>query len=374
MQIINMAKLTEQVSLAFESGSNKRALIAMVLLLAACDDGRASDTAPPSQDQVTPAHIASADPSVSKMPSVKQSVIDAGGDANTDSGTKPHLKWARLVSQEKALPNAWEHDPSPSKRKDLSKKCPPDMVNVDDKFCVDRYESSIFSEGRRVSPFYHPSQYHSRILFNLWQTKFAEFSTDRGLIMPIPQPNAWQLSSPFKVQAVSKAGATPNGHTNLRIAKQACEAVGKRVCSPAKWKKACRGEKDTKFPYGDKYQWGACNVFRDTHPINLLHTNGSSALNDPRLNLVEDGQGNPLLEKTGTRSTCASRWGNDAAYDMVGNLDEWVDNSGGEFGGGFYARDTREGCEARITSHPAPYFDYTTGVRCCRDHITVIVE
>jgi len=248
------------------------------------------------------------------------------------------------------------------------------MVNVDDKFCIDRYESSIFSDGRRVSPFYHPSQYHSRILFNLWQTKFAEFSTPEGLKMPIPQPDAWQLSAPFEVEAVSKAGVLPNGYTNLRVAKESCENVGKKICSQVQWEKACRGEEGTKFPYGDKYRNGLCNVFRYTHPVQALHTNGSSAMNDPRLNLVKDSQGNPLLEKTGTRSTCASKWGDDAAYDMVGNLDEWVDDAGGRFVGGFYARDTREGCYAGISGHPAAYFDYTTGVRCCRNRITVIVR
>jgi hypothetical protein len=49
---------------------------------------------------------------------------------------------------------------------------------------------------------------------------------------------------------------------------------------------------------------------------------------------------------------------------MVGNLDEWVADGG--FSGGFFSRGTREGCDARITSHPPEYFDYSLGARCCR--------
>jgi hypothetical protein len=51
---------------------------------------------------------------------------------------------------------------------------------------------------------------------------------------------------------------------------------------------------------------------------------------------------------------------------MVGNLDEWVDDPRGAFLGGFYARATSNGCDARVSEHPPEYFDYSLGVRCCR--------
>jgi hypothetical protein len=34
--------------------------------------------------------------------------------------------------------------------------------------------------------------------------------------------------------------------------------------------------------------------------------------------------------------------------------------------GGFYARATREGCDASVSSHAKSYFDYSLGTRCCR--------
>ena len=88
---------------------------------------------------------------------------------------------------------------------------------------------------------------------------------------------------------------------------------------------------------------------------------------DPRLNLLAVDGKSGVLERSGSRAECASTWGNDAVYDMVGNLDEWVSDEKGTFRGGFYARGTTEGCDARIAAHTAVYYDYSLGVRCCRD-------
>ena len=85
---------------------------------------------------------------------------------------------------------------------------------------------------------------------------------------------------------------------------------------------------------------------------------GPEDLNDPRLNQLEGG-----LAKTGAYPDCVSDQG---VYDMVGNLDEWVDEASGAFQGGFYSRSTRDGCDARITVHPPAYSDYSLGVRCCK--------
>jgi hypothetical protein len=71
------------------------------------------------------------------------------------------------------------------------------------------------------------------------------------------------------------------------------------------------------------------------------------------------------LRPTGGTPGCKSQWGDDAVYDMVGNLDEWVDEADGTFVGGFYARSTRNGCESKITAHAPTYLDYSIGARCC---------
>jgi hypothetical protein len=74
----------------------------------------------------------------------------------------------------------------------------------------------------------------------------------------------------------------------------------------------------------------------------------------------------PLLRLTGATESCKSVWQGSAVFDMVGNLDEWIDDPTGSFVGGFYARSTREGCESKISSHSGEYYDYSLGTRCCR--------
>jgi hypothetical protein len=61
------------------------------------------------------------------------------------------------------------------------------------------------------------------------------------------------------------------------------------------------------------------------------------------------------------------RWAEDGVYDLVGNVDEWIEDDQGVFVGGFYARPTSKGCAARISTHARSYYDYSLGTRCCRD-------
>ena len=159
----------------------------------------------------------------------------------------------------------------------------------------------------------------------------------------------------------------PQGYVNRPIAEAACVSAGKRLCSEEEWTTACRGQRGTKFPYGPTYRQGACNVFRYEHPGMILHGSFSVDLLDPRLNAVVV-EGETLLRPTGATPACKSEWGDDAVYDMVGNLDEYIDDPEGTFLGGFYARSTRNGCDSKITAHRSTYLDYSTGVRCC-DHL-----
>ena len=239
--------------------------------------------------------------------------------------------------------------------------CPPEMVDVRGRFCIDRHEAVLVDakRGRRLSPFYHPTRAQTVASFKEWS------ESARGHALAVPPPPDFELSEDFEPRAESQASATPNGYLSGNLAELACRNAGKRLCTLEEWVFACRGEGGHKFPYGDHYQEGRCNVFRESHPAQILHGDMSKGHLDPRLNLVE-GPSGPLLRKTGATPSCKSTWGSDAAFDMVGNLDEWVDAPVGAFVGGFYARSTREGCDAKVSSHPRAYFDYSLGVRCCR--------
>jgi sulfatase modifying factor 1 len=242
------------------------------------------------------------------------------------------------------------------------------MVYIHSAFCIDRYEASLVdgATGRPLSPYYHPTPEATRREYERWQRLRLEQPPLAGRSMPVPAPPEWSLSAThFDLMAVSAPATIPNGYLSGQIAAAACERAGKRLCTPEEWVTACRGEKNRKFPYSHFYDEGRCNVFRGTHPARLLHGDSSAGHADPRLNQVEEA-GDPLLRLTGGTTTCASEWGADAAYDMVGNLDEWVADPDGTFVGGFYSRSTREGCDARVEVHSYDYYDYSLGTRCCR--------
>lgn len=246
--------------------------------------------------------------------------------------------------------------------------CPTEMVAVG-AFCIDRWEASLVDKATRraLSPYYPALPQQLSRVRQVWEVERASLGDESARRLPLPDLPAWQMSERFEPAAVSRPNAVPHGYLTYHVARRACENAGKRLCTEQEWVTACRGRHDTQFPYGSVHQPGRCNVHRAVHPASVLHGDASVGHTDPRLNLVTEGERDPLLRLTGATPGCASRWGDDAVLDMVGNLDEWIEDSGGTFLGGFYARSTTKGCEARIESHAASYYDYSTGTRCCKD-------
>jgi len=273
---------------------------------------------------------------------------------------------------DQAIGNSFQSAPNaevaiPSAALNPGRRCPPEMVDVRGQFCIDRWESTLVDakSGREMSPYYSPVSDRARKARDFWQNERANMGSAKARTLELPDLGDWQLRGHIEPMAVSKPGHIPSGYVDGNSAEKACERAGKRLCQSEEWITACRGEKAQPFPYGDHYEPGACNVFREAHPAVILHGDASIGHLDPRLNRVEGPEG-PLLRSTGASSRCASNWGQDAVYDMVGNLDEWVEDANGAFQGGFYARATRSGCDARITAHPKAYADYSLGVRCCK--------
>lgn len=246
--------------------------------------------------------------------------------------------------------------------------CPAEMVSIGGLFCVDRFEGTLFADtGEAFSPDFPATPGLLEAALGEWVTGRSRIGDVHARAFPLPHLPFWQRGAKLQHLAATRRGVQPSGYVTGLVAESACLAVGKRLCTADEFMTACRGEDDTLYPYGDDYIDGACNVFREGHPAAVLHGNASIGHLDPRLNRVTLA-GQPLLRKTGATPRCRSRWGGDAVYDLVGNVDEWVDEGGGgAFAGGFYSRSTRAGCEALITAHPRQYLDYSTGVRCCRD-------
>lgn len=85
----------------------------------------------------------------------------------------------------------------------------------------------------------------------------------------------------------------PTGCITWLQAEQACALAGKRLLTNDKWQRAAAGTTDDLPPDENS---PPCNTFAGDGPV-----------------------------LTGSRSACVSRWG---AYDMVGNLYEWIGDWG----------------------------------------------
>ncbi len=311
-------------------------------LVVACS--RKSSEPEPPRDRGSAASSAALATSATATAAPRQLYLPDGGDLVQNQG--------QLQPAPQFLPGA----PPP-----VSSGCPPEMVSIRGQFCIDRYEASVVdARERALSPYYPPS--HDELV-HIYGVFRQVTPTHRAPALPMPPDFA--LNEAFEPRARSLPAVVPAGYMSGLMARRVCENAGKRLCAPAEWVTACKGQGATKFPYGDTYQDGVCNVFRESHPAVVLYGDASKNHLDPRLNLAE-GESGPLLRKAGATARCRSEWGSDAIYDMVGNLDEWVDDEHGAFQGGFYSRSTREGCDARITVHPPSYFDYSLGVRCCK--------
>jgi formylglycine-generating enzyme required for sulfatase activity len=212
--------------------------------------------------------------------------------------------------------------------------CPPDMVLVAGRVCVDRWEASlveVLSDGstRDWSPFYNPGT--------------------------------------RRVRAVSRGGVVPQAYISGQESQRACAEAGKRLCRRDEWLAACQGPARRTYPYGNTFIAGACNVGRRPHPLVSFYGRSDSSIftfenmNNPGINQQPNS-----LARTGQFDRCVSQ---DGLFDLYGNLHEWIAEADGTFKGGFYAdTDTNgPGCLYTTTAHTFSYRDYSTGFRCCAD-------
>jgi formylglycine-generating enzyme required for sulfatase activity len=167
--------------------------------------------------------------------------------------------------------------------------------------------------------------------------------------------------------AVSAPLVLPQGYINQLQAHAACANAGKRLCTEDEWARACAGSAGASYPYGEQRERGRCNDGRSTPMRRLFAGPGLyhyALMNDPRLNRLPF-----TLARTGRFAGCTNEVG---AFDMVGNLHEWVEARDGAHGvmrGGFYADATinGRGCRYATRAHRPEYHDYSTGFRCCAD-------
>jgi len=126
--------------------------------------------------------------------------------------------------------------------------------------------------------------------------------------------------------------AMPQGNSSYEEAQQACESKGKRLCTTQEWQWACSGLEGYTYPYGWQFDKKNCNT-----------------------------KGVGQFEPSGSRSRCVGKFG---AYDMVGNIFEWVTGDDGNpvLMGGPYSKCQTESPGVGGGAKPQ------TGFRCCKSN------
>ncbi|MDG1483279.1 MAG: bifunctional serine/threonine-protein kinase/formylglycine-generating enzyme family protein [Myxococcota bacterium] len=129
----------------------------------------------------------------------------------------------------------------------------------------------------------------------------------------------------------------PVAKANWQSASEACQTLGKRLCSEDEWEKACKGPGNWVYSYGDTYDAEMCGggVDADYH--------------------------------IGERDTCVSGYG---AWGMSGGPREWTvsENSSGSrrrVKGGLRSNNERGSRCAFATDESPTYADSTLSFRCC---------
>ena len=167
-------------------------------------------------------------------------------------------------------------------------KCPPDAVLVGPT-CVDTYEASVWQIPSTNTGLINKVKKGTAKLGDLTGGGATEISPSSSCSPAFPGtfPNNGQWTAPL--YAVSVAGVHPTACVSWFQAAQACRLSGKRLLTNLEWQDAAAGTPDP----GSSPGAGDCNT----------NTNSSAAVD------------------TGSRANCKSSWG---AFDMVGNVDEWV--------------------------------------------------
>jgi len=178
----------------------------------------------------------------------------------------------------------------------LTVRCPPDSVKVGD-VCVDKYEASVWQIPLANTGLTKRVQLGLATLADLTSSGATQLSPSSSCTPAYPAnfpddgnwtPVAESTPPSPGVFAVSIPGVLPSACITWFQANQACLLSGKHLVTNREWQGAAASTPD---PGTD---------------------NGTTDCNVGNTGVPSD---------TGTRSHCASAWG---AFDMVGNVDEWV--------------------------------------------------
>ena len=139
----------------------------------------------------------------------------------------------------------------------------------------------------------------------------------------------------------NKHGEKPRNMVSQDAATRLCEQAGKRLCSIDEWQAACRGNANSRYPYGNAYNQTKC---------------------------ATDLKSAKEPNRSGFKEHCRSWHG---MYDMSGNLWEWTSTQAQREGlflvaGGAWNTQNASSCtETKFSFYPQNEYPFV-GFRCCK--------
>ena len=167
----------------------------------------------------------------------------------------------------------------------------------------------------------------------------------------------------------NKVGELPRVLTSWTRAKEMCAAEGKRLCTEDEFNFACEGPEILPYVYGFERDAALCNIdkpyrYPDHSKVLPMY---EECLQTPwcAAELARLDQ----RERIGERTSCVAWSG---AYDLNGNVNEWVEIPGQKapnrsgLKGGWWGP-VRGRCRPTVTFHKENDYGYEAGFRCCKD-------
>lgn len=220
--------------------------------------------------------------------------------------------------------------------------CPDDMVEIDGQFCPTVKQTCLQwrdAPNERCEHWSHDVQCTSAPIAMHYCVDRYEFPNMKGEV-----PRDWM---------------------SWYDAKNACENVGKRLCTRQEWTFAAEGPSRHPYPFGSGFD-------RDNTICNFDHKASEVGLTGDQIMHVSDPTSpvavklRSLLVPSGSMEYCKSDWG---VFDMAGNTDEWtVNESGKPFKSslqGGHVFGVRTASRPSTDAH-GPWFRwYENSTRCC---------
>jgi formylglycine-generating enzyme len=165
----------------------------------------------------------------------------------------------------------------------------------------------------------------------------------------------------------NKKGELPLLLVSWMDAKKMCEDAGKRLCTVAEFDFACEGPDMWPYTYGFERDARKCNIDRQYRKRQKKLSKYERCMNKPTCKAELERLDQRL--PAGSLPECVSPFG---AYDMNGNINEWVMRPGKKYPdrsglkGGWWGP-VRGRCRPTVGFHKEEDYGYEEGFRCCKD-------